>query len=204
MFKHGEALAVVLPESVRKSAGASEGDEYDFLELEPGILLLINKKSLANLAKSGIIAQLAGKLSPPSQSRTGEAQQKPGEERQEPGGAAEAAPVDSEKLLDAKGYLVVESEAEAKDLSKSLEKKIRDGEVFGARGFDKKFYIVSRQFYSSFSPRVAKAIAGKAATASELAACSKLNEQACTAILQLMKERGEAIEKRRGVFELVK
>ncbi|MCX6767955.1 MAG: hypothetical protein NTY90_04495 [Candidatus Micrarchaeota archaeon] len=219
-FKHGEVLAIVLPESLRKSSGAREGDEYEFLQLEPGVFLMINRDSLGGMAKAGVVAQLAKKLSP---QQAGDAAAEgiaaigpmgggAATKEFEAGGAGKsgaewvkgAGAVDAEKLLETKGYLVIEQEADAREASVLLERKIRDGVFFGVRGFDKKFYIVSRQFYTAFSPRIAKAIAGKPLPMAEISAGLKLSEQACTALLQVMKEKGEAIEKRRGVFELVK
>ncbi len=197
-FKHGDSLAIVLPESLRKSSGAREGDEYEFLQLEPGVFLLVSRPSLEGMARAGVVAELAKRI---SEQEKGAGAGKGEIQGIEPAGAAGIGP---EKLLETRGYLVIDREAEAKEASVALEKKIRGGEVFVVRGFDKKFYIVSRQFYSSFSPRIAKAIAGKQAAASDIAAGLKLNEQACTAILQIMKDQGEVIEKRRGVFELVK
>jgi len=203
-FKHGEALAIVLPESVRKASGAKEGDEYEFLQLEPGTFLLINKKNLEGMAKAGVVAELARKVSAGSvPSKAGGA----AEEAKGGGSALEvmsAVALEPEKVLEAKGYLVVENENEAKRISQSLERKIKNGEVFGVRGFDKKFYILSRQFYSAFFPRIAKAIGGKQLSASEIAESLKLSEPACAALLQMMKESGELIEKRKGAYEMVK
>jgi biotin operon repressor len=212
-FRHGEALAIVLPESVRKASDAQEGDEYEFLQLEPGTFLLINKKNLEGMAKAGVVAEMAKKLSgaggtsalaKPASTGTGAVPAGSARSDETTAGAMSAAALEPEKILEAKGYMVVEYENEAKRVSQLLERKIKNGEIFGIRGFDKKFYILSRQFYSTFYPRIVKAIAGKQSSASDIAESLKLSEPACIALLQMMKENGEIIEKRKGAYELVK
>ncbi len=50
-FKHGDVLAIVLPEELRKSSGVSENDEFEFFELEKGFFALASKKIVGDKMK---------------------------------------------------------------------------------------------------------------------------------------------------------
>ncbi|NYZ74659.1 AbrB/MazE/SpoVT family DNA-binding domain-containing protein [Candidatus Micrarchaeota archaeon] len=198
-FKHGDSLAIVLPEPLRKNSGVQENDEYEFLEVEQGAFVLISKAKLADQAKRSVFASMCAKtVSPPSAA--------PVEQKQTPIPSKPAVkPVTPFELIERKGFFIVENEADAKNLSKALEQEIKAGLVRGVRGFDKKFYVVSTLFLKAMSQKFGAALSGKEPlTPAQLAQAASCDENACNAVLQVLKEDGDVLEKKRGYFVAVK
>jgi bifunctional DNA-binding transcriptional regulator/antitoxin component of YhaV-PrlF toxin-antitoxin module len=180
-FKHGESLAIVLPESLRKALGIKENDEYEFIQLEEGVIALVKKQVLEEKMKRQVAPVFSAKFST-----------KPS--------TSSAAPFPPELEH---GYRIIENELEARNLSKRFEREIKSGLIKGVRGFDKRFYVVSMDFYGALSEKILAALEGET-TVKEISEKTGENEAACTAVLQVMKEEGDVIEKKRGVFRLIK
>lgn len=106
--------------------------------------------------------------------------------------------------LEKEGYLVLSTEEEANEISKKLENDIRIGNVIGTRGFDKKYYVVLSSFFVKESQKIIELLKKGEATLQEI--CEKLNfeEPKAKALLALLLEKGDIIEKRKNVFQLVK
>lgn len=192
-FKFGESLAFSLPESIRKKYSISEKDEFEFVDLEDGLFILAKKDKLNNLLKEKIASKLPAEETPVRQVVS------PVASSAKPTGFV--ARLVSE--LNKNGFVVVFNEPEAKQVSSFLEEQVRGGQVFGVRGFDKKYYILKRDFFEAIAPSVARVLAGKDADPQTICRETKLSEPACIAVLQLLKENGEVIEKKRGLFKLV-
>lgn len=228
----GEVLAIVLPPRLQKNSGVKEGDEYEFLEVSPGVFLLLGKQALA-APKGALVGKIAETLfeNGQAQGRKGEA---PGESKKygefkpakqvdfsSPAPAAKTAspnysprqPVTQpakryekafwEQKIDAQGYAIVE-EANSQTVSEQLEARVKKGEVVGVKGFDKKIYVAERSFYEGVAAKLQQAGLTKQFRVEEAAAASKTGEGACLTVLQIMKEGGEVLEKKKGVFQLVK
>ena len=77
------------------------------------------------------------------------------------------------------------------------------GNVIGTRGFDKKYYVVLSSFFAKESQKIIELLKNGEATLQEI--CQKLNfeEQKAKALLTLLLEKGEVIEKRKNLFQLV-
>lgn len=222
-FKYGEkgseVLAIVLPGSLQRSSQVREGDEYEFIELAPGAFFLASKQYLSEVARRDLLSKLGQKVFSQQAAKQGEEarqkqQQKPVE--QPAAQQLEEKPVIQftspnsiaanafEAELEKNGFLVVDNEEQAKAVSKALEVQIKQGLVQGVRGFDKRFYIVTREFYETNAARVLGGSQKKECTAQEVAGLLKTSESGALAVLQVMKEEGDALEKRRGVFQLVR
>ena len=158
LFKHGEVLAITVPESLRKKLKLEEGDDYAFVELSEGVLGLV-ARSLAEKAKP-------------------------------------------KKREEGADYLILNNEAEARQLSKGLADKIKRREVVGVRGFDKRFYVVSRAFLKKTGETVKKA-AGNGADLKTVSERTRLPSEACLAVLSVLKEEGEVFEKKDGFYAAV-
>ncbi len=168
-FRHGDVLAITLPESLRKKLGISEGDEYDFAEIKPGVLALSAKGVAPTNARVAVTASV------------------------KPVPAAESLP---------SGFKVLVNEMDAKSFSALHEAAIKSGQIKGVRGFDKKFYLCSRTFFEQHAPRILSALKQEKPVP-VLSAEVKLTEDAVLALVYLLKDEGEVIEKKRGVFAAV-
>ncbi|MDO8339923.1 MAG: hypothetical protein Q7T16_04675 [Candidatus Burarchaeum sp.] len=116
---------------------------------------------------------------------------------------ASSAYTNPEESLEKLGYTIVEREQDAKMLSEKLNPQIKSGELMGVRGFDSRFYLARKGFYIAISERLEKAMRGKKnRTAAEIAKDAKVKEDECSVVLNLMREEGEVLEKKRGTYEL--
>lgn len=109
---------------------------------------------------------------------------------------------ESAKKLEEKGYVVLQTEAEAASLSIALEESIRQGLVLGTRAFNKKFYILLRNFFDRYAPQVIKLLSGGEMRIEDIARRVGIEEDAARGILYLLAESGDVSEKKRDLFVL--
>lgn len=107
------------------------------------------------------------------------------------------------KRLNKNGYLVLQSEADAREISKLLEDKIQKNQVTGIRGFDKKYYLVKNSFVLKFQSKIKSALKSGPKQADKIAEALGIDEEAAIALLTVLREEGEIIEKRKGTFSLI-
>ena len=101
-----------------------------------------------------------------------------------------------------KGYLVLENEGDARQLSSAIAERIKTGDVAGLRSFDRKYYFIRKDFATAHQPKIMSALEKGDKTAEELARVLGLPSEACLAILLHMAEEGELLEKNKGKFAL--
>jgi hypothetical protein len=114
----------------------------------------------------------------------------------------EAAPMQSNDLsniLKRQGFIVINDKNQARMLSESLSQEMKNGAVAGVKGFDNKFYIVTRTYLNQAQVAITKALT-EDLDAPSVAAAVKLDPDGCLAVLRIMSEAGEILEKKRGVF----
>ncbi|NYZ79141.1 hypothetical protein H0N99_03245 [Candidatus Micrarchaeota archaeon] len=108
-----------------------------------------------------------------------------------------------EEQLEKKGYAVVEDARDAEELCKKFDREIRSGDIIGTRGFDKRFYVAKRSWFTSLFEKVRQSMRKGANNIADISRELKISEPACAVILEIMKDKGDAIEKRRGCYGLV-
>lgn len=178
LFKHGDSLGIVIPEAICKKNGLKENSELEFFEVESGLLVLASRENIQNKLKKA--------LEPYSLAKAPRVVSTP---------AKPAAPLPS--------LLVFSTEAEARVASSKLEPQLAKGEMIAVLGSDRKYYLISLEFYTKTAAKIAPLLnAEKSFT--QLGSESALPLRDLTAVLQAMKEKGEVIEKKKGSFLLVK
>lgn len=105
-------------------------------------------------------------------------------------------------LLKSQGFVVVTDRNEAFNISQSVSADMKRGDVVGIKGFDGKFYAVTKDYLIKGRDLIIKCLKEDMAV-SAIANETKLDQNGATAILRLMSEAGDIIEKRKGVFSLV-
>jgi hypothetical protein len=197
-FKHGESFAIVLPEKIRKSSSVREDEDFEFFEVESGTFVLISKKNLEEQTKKSVFATLLKERENPQIKEPPAAHtiNQPSPKGQEP--------ENDQAGLFSRGFIVIANEEEARRVSQSLEKQIKANEIMGIRGFDKKFYIVTGQYFKQNAPKILKFIGTREMSLKDIAFSLKMEENGAQACLMLLKEQGEIIEKRRNTFKLIK
>ena len=101
------------------------------------------------------------------------------------------------------GYVIIENEADARDASAKLEQELKAGEVLGTRGFDKKYYVAQRRFYHAWNEKIRPELKGKMLNIEQLAKKLNMSEVAARVALELMREQGEIIEKKKGMYSAI-
>jgi hypothetical protein len=113
--------------------------------------------------------------------------------------ATQAQPSDLVAILKTRGFIVMNDRNQARALSESLSQEMKSGAITGVKGFDNKFYVVTRQYLASAQIAVGKALK-EDMDAATVAAEAKLDPEGCMAVLRILSEAGEILEKKRGVF----
>lgn len=111
----------------------------------------------------------------------------------------QAAPADLTGELKRQGFILINDRNQARALSEALSQEMRSGAVTGVKGFDGKFYVVTRSFLSGAQTAIA-AVLKEDMDAASVAAAAKLDPDGCMAVLRIMSEAGEILEKKKGVF----
>ena len=105
-------------------------------------------------------------------------------------------------LLESKGFVVLQNEADASNLSAAMEESIRHGQVLGTRAFNKKFYIATRSYINKNTPALMGALGEKGRSVEDLSKETGIEEDGIRAILYIMSESGDVTELRRDIFRI--
>lgn len=113
--------------------------------------------------------------------------------------AATSLPISQTTDILSDGYAVIDDARLAAQFSEQLRRQGKSNIVRGIKGFDGKFYAVTKSYFSKTAPLVLKAL-DEPQNAESLAKACKLPLPACLAILHLLGEEGDVVEKRKGIF----
>jgi hypothetical protein len=112
------------------------------------------------------------------------------------GGAAPERSGELTSALFASGYVIVEGNRDAQALSERLLKQ--KGSILGVRGFDGKYYVVTANYFQKVSGALSKM--GEEVSAQDVAEKFGIAMDGCKAVLKLLSEKGEYVEKRGGIY----
>jgi hypothetical protein len=118
---------------------------------------------------------------------------------EEPPKKPEARSYDSYTLLKTQGYAVMKGKREAFDLSQRLKHEGKANSARGIKAFDGNYYFVTSDYLSKAGKAIS-AVLNEDMDLTSIAEAAKLDADGCIAVLRLMAENGEIIEKKRGVF----
>ncbi len=106
--------------------------------------------------------------------------------------------------LEREGFVVLPTEAEASRVSLLLEHSIRTGQVLGTRSFskDREFYIVMRGYFDRHGSAMLKKLREKDYRVADLSRELGMDENGARAVLYLLAESGDVMERRRDMFTL--
>lgn len=192
-FKHDGKLAIEIPEDLKTKLGLVENTEFELLEIEPGLIALVTPEYVTSSVKdsmvSKLIAKLAAKTTPTTNSLPSAANKTP------------AANASTLVKIKQNGIMIIQNEFQARKMAEELSMDLKKGEVIGAH-VDKKFYFLSKQYYEIYSARV-KSVIGKDSKIEEIVEKSKSSLDTVNAIISILKEQGELLEKTKGKYTLI-
>lgn len=177
-------------------------------EEEKAVLAELERKGLVNVFKGTKYKEgvynvrdsayaLARKETGNPEPKTGN--REPGTVGREPGTTQPASGMDTAAILVRQGYLVVGDRNEARALSERLGQQMKSGAVAGVKGFDNRFYIVTRAYLTKAQASI-ESVLKEDMDAAGIAAAARLEPEGCLAVLRLLAESGNIIEKKRGIF----
>ncbi|MEM3841582.1 MAG: hypothetical protein QXN59_02740 [Candidatus Micrarchaeaceae archaeon] len=105
------------------------------------------------------------------------------------------------ELLESQGYLVISNATDAERVSSMLEESIRMGLVLGTRAFNKKFYVALRSYINKYAPKIISFISESSKHVSEIAKEVGIDEDGARAILYIMSESGDVVERKKDHFK---
>jgi predicted DNA-binding protein (UPF0251 family) len=111
--------------------------------------------------------------------------------------AAEAQP-DTPSLLN-RGFLTLKDKGEALRLSQKFSAEMKKGDVIGVKGFDGRFYVVTREYLEK-SEKAVSSILKEGMDIESIAQAAKMDAEGCSAVMRLMAEKGDVLEKKKGIF----
>ncbi len=176
-FKHGDVLAIVLPEELRKSSGVSENDEFEFFELEKGFFALASKKIVGDKMKGEALLLL-----------------KPSEKKENI--------VEKKEFKSADFSFSILTDQELNLRKQFFEIGIKKGELIGVKDFDGKNYVASKKFFDFACKKVLRM--NSSFTLENAAKELNISIDGLKVALMILKEKGEVIEKKKNLFSLVK
>jgi len=98
--------------------------------------------------------------------------------------------------LFANGYIILEASRDAQTLSERLMKQ--KGAIMGVRGFDGKYYVVTSTYFKKVWEAISKL--GEEITPEDVAEKFSLSIDGCKAVLKLLSEKGDYVEKKGGLY----
>jgi hypothetical protein len=108
-------------------------------------------------------------------------------------------PGGSLSALGTRGFAILGDKREALLVSEQLSAEIKSGAVVGIKGFDSRFYLVTKNYYTSAASAIASVLK-EDMDVQTIASAARLEPDGCIAVLRLLAENGEIIEKKKGIF----
>jgi hypothetical protein len=114
---------------------------------------------------------------------------------------AEATPLE---VLETQGYVIIDSEAEARRFSETMRAAVQSGEVRGVKSFDGKYYVISTELLERYAPKVLSVLSDQGpASVEQISAHIKTDSLLVKTVCELLRESGQVVEKRRNIYALV-
>lgn len=104
----------------------------------------------------------------------------------------------TEALLKTRGYLSL-NEKEAKEMAYRISAEMKGGKIVGIKSFDGKVHFVTRTYFDLIKDRIAKSLV-EDMDLQTISSLVKTDSEGALAVLLLLAENGEIMERRKGIF----
>ncbi len=102
--------------------------------------------------------------------------------------------------LEEKGWLILDDKKKIYEVNSKIEETGK--QVKGVMGFDKKLYLVTGKKFNETKKRIEEAIE-KPKSIEEVSEKTGLEQGLVKAVIELLKEQGEVIEKKKEIYQLI-
>lgn len=106
------------------------------------------------------------------------------------------------KVFGQQHYMITDSMERAREVLSQLESEVKAGNVVSVRGFDKKFYITTREAMERVGSKIVAALESGEMPLAEIAKVCGDGEGLVKTAIEILRESGDVIEKRREVYAL--
>ena len=107
------------------------------------------------------------------------------------------------KKLMQDGFLVIQDVEEVRKISYVTRQEINSGEILGIRGFDKKYYILTKTSFEKIKSQILDSMASGTITYDELIENIKVPKEELNGAIELLKEQSDIIEVHKNIFKKV-
>lgn len=177
--------------SIRFDRRTPANVEKELTEAERYILKGLEKKGMVNVFKGRKypdgVYNIKDNIYPVL--RGGDAPKQEPKEQEQP---------DSPSLRN-RGFLTLGDKGEAMRLSQKLNTEMKKGDVIGIKGFDGRFYVVTREYLEK-SEKAVNSVLKEGMDVQSIAEAAKMDAEGCSAVMKIMAERGDVLEKKKGIF----
>ncbi|RLG21405.1 hypothetical protein DRN74_02475 [Candidatus Micrarchaeota archaeon] len=104
--------------------------------------------------------------------------------------------------LERKGYHIMEDDAEAKKVNEEIMKHKRENDFLGIKGFDKKYYLISRKKLAEVENKILKALSSEKSV-KQVAESLGYKEELCLAAIRFLEAEGKIFEKKKGIYKAI-
>lgn len=111
--------------------------------------------------------------------------------------------VELKKNLKVDGFLVLKDVEEVRKISYVTRDDINKGDILGIRGFDKNYYIFTKEAFEKVKKQIFDSMVSETITYDELLENTKMSKDKLNGALELLKEQSDIIEIHSGIFKKV-
>lgn len=104
--------------------------------------------------------------------------------------------------LNTAGYMVIPDSRQAYYFSEAMKKLGKANDITGIKGFDGKFYVATKKYVMKVA-QLLRQLKEDELNVQNAAQQCKIEPDGCRAVLKIMAEQGEALEKRKDDFVLI-
>jgi antitoxin component of MazEF toxin-antitoxin module len=227
--KSGDRLSVDVPDEVARALDLQPGDELDYEVFQGGFAMRraqgLNAEELATLQKIADVRfaertqEAVAKILSPAEARVLKRLEEKGAVHVYDGGQYKDRPVYSiakafygllgkasqpapAETMAGKKFEILANPNDARAFLAKADADIKSGSLVVVRGFDKKYYVTTRDAVDSEGSKMIAALRKKAMRVEDLAAECNADVGLARTVLEVLRESGDVIEKKRGEYAL--
>jgi len=99
-------------------------------------------------------------------------------------------------------YMIISDQRTAYETMEQMKESVKKGEWMSVRGFDEKYYFVSREAFDRVGSKVVAALKQGDLELKDLPGVCDEGEGICKAVIEILKEAGDVFEKKKGLYSL--
>jgi len=101
------------------------------------------------------------------------------------------------------GYMVLKNTQDAKNFSKDFEDDIKSGFILGIKSFDGNYYILKKELFDKLQDKVKSLDLKGSFSLENLSSSLKSSSDLIKVFIEILKEEGKVIEKRKEMYEFI-